>query len=161
MDTIDDIVSASKSQILHKIVSKPRGSEASVEMTARTLQNGNMAIQRIEAACPAMRVVLLAVVSYTGMYDLGVERARGVCEACGLTSENLRRVRFVACGERPHEPAQDFLVRSDVLQMLRWIHVYLHFTEWMTLTIAEATFDEHATRQAFDFLEARVTSLTI
>ena len=142
MDTIDDIVSASKSQILNKIASKPRAPEAPVEMTARTLQNGNMAIQRIEAACPAMRAVLLAVVSYTGMYDLGVERLSGVCEACGLESVNLRRVRFVACGERPHEPARDFLVRSDVLELLRWIHVYLHFTEWMTLAIAEDTYDE-------------------
>jgi len=120
-----------------------------------------MAIQRLEAACPAMRAVLLAVASYTGMYDLGVECPSGVCEACGLNSENLRRVRFVACAERPHEPAQDFLVRSDVLQLLRWIHVYLHFTEWMTLTIAEDTFDESEARQAFVFLEARVTTLTI
>ena len=70
MDTIDDIVSASKSQILNKIASKPRAPEAPVEITARTLQNGNMAIQRIEAACPAMRAVLLAVVSYLSLIHI-------------------------------------------------------------------------------------------
>jgi hypothetical protein len=158
---IEDIVSVSKRQILEKLVSKTRPCDTHVDINAHTKRFGNVALQRLEAACPPMEAVLRAVSDYTGMYDLGLACARGVCEGSGIDSVNLRLVRFVACGERPHQPAKDFLLRTDVLQLLRWIHVYLHFSDWMTLTIAENLFDEELTRRTFRFLEARVTTLTV
>ena len=80
----------------------------------------------------------------------------------GLRGEMVRLVRFVSCNTHPHLAAREFAVRTDVLQLTRWLHFYKHSSNWLTLKIAdEDLFDVDKARRGFDFVEARVCTLTI
>ncbi len=119
-----------------------------------------VAVERICDVHPHMRFFLETTLAFSGMYNVGM-RSGGACDACGLHGEKLRLVRFVSCEAHPHLPAREFAVRTDVLQMARWLHFYKHISNWLTLEIADdSTFDDRA-RRVFDFVEARVSTLTI
>ena len=120
-----------------------------------------VAVERICESQPDMRFFLETTLAFSGMYNVGKRKA-GVCEACGMPGENLRLVRFVSCDAHQHLAAREFAVRTDVLQMTRWLHFYKHITNWLTLQIAEGeSFDKEEARRVFDFVETRVSTLTI
>ena len=127
----------------------------------RTNRISALAVERTCEAAPAMRHFLETALAFTGMFNVGM-RDEGICDACALPGAKLRLVRFVSCEAHPHLAAREFAVRTDVLQMTRWLHFYKHFTNWLTLKIAEGeAFDMTEARRVFDFAETRVSTLTI
>ena len=127
----------------------------------RTNRISAVAMERICDVHPGMRFFLETALAFSGMYNVGM-RGAGECDACGLRGENLRFVRFVSCDAHPHLAAREFAVRTDVLQLTRWLHFYKHISNWLTLEIADDDmFDIDQARRVFDFVEARVCTLTI
>ena len=133
----------------------------STSLKSRTSRISAVAVERICDVHPSMRFFLETALAFSGMYNVGM-RGTGECDACGLRGDHLRFVRFVSCEAHPHMAAREFAVRTDVLQLTRWLHFYKHISNWLTLEIADDDmFDIDEARRVFDFVEARVCTLTI
>ena len=157
-----DFFAAGCDKLCRKLQGKsaPPQTEQPTSLKNRTNRISSVAVERICDVHPDMRFFLETVLAFSGMYNVGM-RGAGECDACGLRGEKLRLVRFVLCETHPHLAAREFAVRTDVLQLTRWLHFYNHISNWLTLEIADADFDIEEARRVFAFVEQRVCTLTI